>query len=409
MGRSLGIALALVSCGALFGRAVGAPVPDGFPAFPAPAAPTTAEDLRARAARVLALARPVTPGSGGVLGEDWITQGDWIGRYGRRYTVLCATRAPLNHVIEMDQRFKVGCATGVSAGPPERVRRWVEWLRTEDHRVLYNPILGYRREAEWDDHGESRPLSVMGPDLWVSVHVPDGMYRLSLYFMNKDGHTDMNRYRDYIVELRLKEPGKAIQDTYGPGPPAMPVLARTRVQNFWSGVYKQFVVAGPADYYVKIDRNYSLNVILQSVMLDKLPTAEDLRNPMPLPWLCGIHYPPLDPSSVVTIESRGVPRPGAKPRRARPVKAAPVRDRPLADAATALWNAMDAASGSPDASHLDRENRVLAWRAGVVAGVPGPTLSMWRWQLCAWSDDDRSEFREVMANARDALLRSRAK
>ena len=374
-----------------------------LPPFPEPAPAPTIAELQALTARVSALSSPMGPGKGSLIGEDWETAGDWIGRYGRRYAVLCATRSPLNHLIETDDRFNVSGATGVTTGAPEYVRRWIQWIQTDDPRVLYNPVLGYRREAEWDDHGEVRPLTIQGPDLWVSVKVPAGAWRLSLYFMNKDGHDGMNRVRDYVVELRLQEPGKAIRDAYGAGATAMPVLAHTRVLNFWGGVYKQFAVTGPGNFYVKVDRNYSLNAILVAVMLDALPTSVDLANPAPLPWMCGIHYPPIDPSTIVPFLS-GDAR--MHPRR-RPNPFDQVRDKPLAAAAILLWNALDAAQ--PQDSGLDREARILALRAGTAAGLPDVTLAAWRWMAGTWTADDRRQFQDAMAAARKILLQSQAK
>lgn len=33
----------------------------------------------------------------------------------------------------------------------DSLRHWVHWLQSEDSRVLYDPMIGHRREAEWDD------------------------------------------------------------------------------------------------------------------------------------------------------------------------------------------------------------------------------------------------------------------
>jgi hypothetical protein len=47
-----------------------------------------------------------------------------------------------------------------------------------------------------------------------------------------------------------------------------PELARGRVQDFWNGAYKRFLVRGPADITFQVDRNHSFNTILAGVLLD---------------------------------------------------------------------------------------------------------------------------------------------
>ncbi|MDR2641718.1 MAG: hypothetical protein LBC74_02870, partial [Planctomycetaceae bacterium] len=33
------------------------------------------------------------------------------------------------------------------------IRRWIHWAKTDNPKTLYDPYYGYRRQAEWDDHG----------------------------------------------------------------------------------------------------------------------------------------------------------------------------------------------------------------------------------------------------------------
>jgi hypothetical protein len=47
-----------------------------------------------------------------------------------------------------------------------------------------------------------------------------------------------------------------------------PELARGRLCDFWGGVYKRFLVHGPAALTVQLNRNHSFNTILAGVMLD---------------------------------------------------------------------------------------------------------------------------------------------
>jgi hypothetical protein len=47
-----------------------------------------------------------------------------------------------------------------------------------------------------------------------------------------------------------------------------PELALARASDFYGGVYKRFLVRGPAKLTVQVNRNYSFNTILAGVMLD---------------------------------------------------------------------------------------------------------------------------------------------
>ena len=46
------------------------------------------------------------------------------------------------------------------------------------------------------------PWAFDGPDIWLSVQVPAGLHRASLYFHNKDGQSNTDRFRDFIVEIK---------------------------------------------------------------------------------------------------------------------------------------------------------------------------------------------------------------
>jgi hypothetical protein len=56
-------------------------------------------------------------------------------------------------------------------------------------------------------------------------------------------------------------------------------LAHTRANDFYGGVYKRFLVRGPAKLTVQVNRNYSFNTILPGVMLD-------LVDELPPPYFC---------------------------------------------------------------------------------------------------------------------------
>ena len=243
------------------------------PPLPSPAAPPTASEIAALDAAVSdASVAELKPGDGAYLGADWATRGDWVGRYGTRMAVLCAAGAPFNHEIINDWTYKYSYDLGPDRRPVEGVRHWIQWLHTDDPRVLWDPLVDTRREADWDDHGETYAKELEGPDLWIAVTVPAGVSRLSAYFVNKDGHVGFNRWRDYLVELR---PWRAdVRDSYQLKP-----FGVAKVREFWGGVYENFAVAGPGRFYLHISRNNSgCCSILSAVMTDKLtgpPTAHE--------------------------------------------------------------------------------------------------------------------------------------
>jgi hypothetical protein len=53
------------------------------PNHPSPARPPFETELATLREQLLALRTPLAPGDAAFLGEDWCTQGDWVGRYGR--------------------------------------------------------------------------------------------------------------------------------------------------------------------------------------------------------------------------------------------------------------------------------------------------------------------------------------
>ena len=233
-------------------------------ADPAPA--PDAATLTALAQDAAKLTTPLAPDTGEFLGDDWATQGDWVGRYGRQYAALCAMQGGGDHVYADDLRYTVDYSIGPHYKGFPAVYSYIGKLFTTDRRLPYTPVYGSRRDAEvndgsWDER--NYPASWEGPDLWVTVTVPDGLHRVSLYLVNNDGHGGNNRRRDYTVELRPhKDP---VADSQ-----AQPALARTRVSNFYGGVYTQFLVQGPGAFDFNIGRDYSECAKLQGVFCDRL-------------------------------------------------------------------------------------------------------------------------------------------
>jgi hypothetical protein len=147
-----------------------------------------------------------------------------------------------------------------------------------------------RRESEWDDHGEEYPMSKDGPHIYCSLSIPAGLFYLSLYEIDPNGHGWNNRFRDYQISVR-PHPGRASLDQRIGNTTIMrsfydiaefdrkPELARARASDFYGGVYKRFLVRGPAKLTFQVNRNYSFNTILAGVMLD-------LVDELPPPYYC---------------------------------------------------------------------------------------------------------------------------
>ena len=138
------------------------------------------------------------------LGEDWRTQGDWVGRYGRQQGRLCSAAAPMDHNVGWGWRIPISPHMGNHHAPGDSLRYWIasDRVETSDLRCPYSPVVGYRRIGEWDDHGEAYSMSYDGPNVWVEVGIPEGVFRLSLYHCDYNGHSTANRFRDYLVEIK---------------------------------------------------------------------------------------------------------------------------------------------------------------------------------------------------------------
>ncbi len=224
------------------------------------------------------------------LDDDWRTQGDWLGRYGRYWACLAATCSPADFIwgtradtvdywVRLDAQYR-----------SDAVRHWVHSMHTDIRRSLELPYpyldsrvsQGYttwrqpRRQSEWDDHGEAYPLNEAGPNLTCTITVPAGVYVLSLYNVNKDGHAALNRFRDYLVRVSVNGPDDAsatdhrLAESDAFPVEKNPMEARARFRDFWGGVYKRFLVKGPCELKVRIEKNYSYNTILAGVFLDEL-------------------------------------------------------------------------------------------------------------------------------------------
>jgi hypothetical protein len=258
-------------------------IPQSPARLPEPLGPPTLAELNAMLA-ALAKVPFVPPEKQPVvvrLDDDWLTKGDCLGRYGRYWGCWCAILAGNNYIwgagpepVDYFARIGPNCDKG------DGVRYWVHWLHTMNVNTLEMPptychsrvVKGFmtadftRRQAEWDDHGEGYPRSKDGPGLFCTLKVPAGLYYLSLYNFNKDGHVGNNRLRDYLLSVRIRKPGRPLSDIANFE--KQPELARARMTDFWNGAYKRFLVRGPTEITFQVGRNHSFNTILAGVFLD---------------------------------------------------------------------------------------------------------------------------------------------
>lgn len=267
-------------------------------AMPAAAGVPTKAQLAAEQAKVNTLAKKLWPGNSGPrvikLDDDWRTEGNWLGRYGTYLAVLCAMKAP--HDLAWGAGWDP-LAYHALQGPHhsrmDGLRHWVQWLYTDENRVLEMPMPYFdkcrlkgllknsadrRREAEWDDHGEAYPSTRSGLGIFCFLYVPPGLYTFAVYSVNKDGHSGPNRYRDYSVELSAsRHPATVLRRVTIARSTRWPVLGRGRVCGFWSGQWSVFLVRGPTTVCLRLGRNYSFNTIVSAVMLS-------LVGPDPAPY-----------------------------------------------------------------------------------------------------------------------------
>lgn len=226
------------------------------------------------------------------LEDDWRTNGDWLGRYGRYWACLCAICSPRSYTWgagwePVDYKLRIG----PNCKPGDSLRYWIHWLYSSNPKVLELPptyldsrilrgltTMGKpRRQAECDDRGEAYPASNNGPNIYCCLSIPKGIYYLSLYEFNKDGTIGRNRIRDYAISVRAHSPDRNLKDISDFSQQAE--LARGRIVNFWGGVWKRFLVEGPTRLTIEINRSHTFNTILPMVALD-------LTDERPAPYFC---------------------------------------------------------------------------------------------------------------------------
>jgi hypothetical protein len=228
------------------------------------------------------------------LDDDWLTKGDCLGRYGRYWSVFCAICGPKNYLWGAGpETVSYSARTGPNHDQDDLLRHCIQWLYTQNPNSLEMPpvyyssrvMKGYAKEgftrcqASWDDHGDAYPMAKDGPDILCTLKIPAGLYYLSLYEFNQDGHGGSKRYRDFTLSVRPHQ-GAGFFDISTLK--MQPELARGRIHDFWGGVWKRFLVRGPTEITIEVDRNHAYSTILTGVFLDlvdeePLPYFHDLK------------------------------------------------------------------------------------------------------------------------------------
>lgn len=327
------------------------------------------------------------------IGEDWVTQGDWEGRYGRQYANLCAADSPFDEIFNCNSSYDALGGTGPHITKGDLLRHWITLLTADTPKALYNPTVGHRRLSDWDDHGETYSQDHEGPDIWIDIKIPDGLHRISLYFLNKDGHDDENVCRDYIVDLL---PGKYEDRMQTDGSTA----CTTRVHDFYGGVYKRFIAKGPGYYHFYLHKNSSFNTVLTGIFIDQLAPDNSDAMQNRLSFILGPVYsipladavPPADPDLLdkLLIDDGTV-------------KALHNVDLPTISEATQLWSEIEGQLLRSGVTENLHRYQIIAYRAALGAGGSEQLLANMRWHLDLWNVSDRSRFESSMQEGFDGL------
>ncbi|MDR1484610.1 MAG: hypothetical protein LBT09_07275 [Planctomycetaceae bacterium] len=359
---------------------------NNFPNLPSKIKPPTIDDLKLMQTKLERLRTPLPKVYAAYLGEDWKTQGDWMGRAFRDWAIMCAAVSPLDYQIYFTNVFYDAHEfIGPNRNKNDVIRRWVHWRKTDNPKVLWDPFDGYRRQAEWDDHGEAYSWSKDGPDLWYLLEIRhQGVFKIGMYFYNKDGHNGANRYRDYLINVFVSpntwttfDEWEKFSENAEKQTTLFTPLSKTRVNNFWGGVHKYFVITGPTKLYVKIDRNYSFNTILSSVTVDRLygePTMDEERG---IPFMQMIPYEPLPIDNVYNTE--------------------------VGSYIASLWNVLDNAYNKFGNIELQRKGRIAAYHAAngnknLDAEIANLFKSL-KWRLNQWDSEQRKEWETTVKKA----------
>jgi hypothetical protein len=365
-----------------------------FVPLPSPIKPPTIEELYLMQKQLAKLTKPLPKQYATYYGEDWKTQGDWLGRQVHNWAVMCAAVSPLDREIRYTKiYYTVNSFIGPNATRDDTIRRWVHWIKTDNPKVLWDPLNGYRRQAEWDDHGEAYPLTKDGPDVWYLLEIKhDGAFKQSMYFYNKDGHNGANRIRDYIIEIYPAKAGwqgdpyytwrQYSLDAEQTARKTTPI-AKSRIRDFWGGVYKQFMLTR-GFYYVKIRRNYSFNTIISAVAVERLQGGKTHGEAAGIPFV----------SKYLQIGNRYKNFPTRLPNEIDSYEGWQL---------LTLLKALDNIYINTDGMAMQRKRRIAAYKFAVTYSKDDEAISQiaetLKWRLNQWDEAQRKEWLDAMNTA----------
>ncbi len=315
--------------------------------FVAPLMPENAEvtqDVLFQLAKNLGERAPLGVGEGMFYSLDRQTRGDWPLRYGNAGGELFATDEP--RWMNEGSDFHFSTAPHLRDPKEADFFTFTPWDRSDNPNVLQLPLKNIRRLGEFNDgtwQDDRYPPSFDGPDLWTRFSVPEGLFRVSYYWFNKDGHTGSNRQRDHRIEL------------FSPGANAFESepMARARLWSGWNGQYASFAARGPANFRVRFARDRSHSTQLNAFFFDRLGAPQPKPDSLPARL-----QRPLDK---ITMPANG----------------------PLVQSVV-LWSECAAAEKRGVPCPLER---LVALRAAKSFGAPETLLAAWRVQAGVWDDE----------------------
>ena len=254
-------------------------------ALPSPMAAPTLTELNAMLQRLAQVSEDAKQPPVVALSDDWATRGEWLGRYGRYWANLAAMLGPeyaYNFIYRAGER-DVANRNGNGNNPRESMRYYVDTLYTDKPDALEMPSIftdsrvkkGYttwdknRRQSEMNDYTDVYKPFEEGLNTYHTLQVPPGRFVMSIYCNNKDGAWWDNRLRDFRVSVRPKNPIFG-SDLDVKNFECEPELARGRIHNFRNGVWKRFLVQGPQNLTVSLNRNYGFMVTMNALTLDSV-------------------------------------------------------------------------------------------------------------------------------------------
>ncbi len=203
------------------------------------------------------------------LGEDRRTKGDWWLSYGTDAFVLCLAGGDCDlfgHPGSLCFSNAMHGKDTLHGEPPltyySRTSEPDSWMTvgwigapvTDDPRASYNPLTRKGLLAWWDDGGQTHPSDDAGPDILLRTVIPEGLWRLALYFVDADWAGTW-RPREHAIVIGTRE-GE--------------LLAVGDTGKLGQGCWQLFCVRGPIEAEVRVLKGTSPSAVLSAFTLDRM-------------------------------------------------------------------------------------------------------------------------------------------